>query len=254
MPPKHSKIDVSIVIPAYKEAQRIGATLDELGRYLKSADSLRAKEIEVIVVSADSADNTHEIVTAKARLFKHLELIKSGPKVGKGRDVKVGMLAARGEVVLFFDADLATPLQHIEQFLKLMDGGAQIVIATRGIRRPGNDILRETVSFVGNVLYRLLGGVWLEDSQCGFKMFSSQAAKICFSRLQLTGWGFDMEVLSIAKAQNIPITPVHIDDWHPVDGGSFDESILSNSFKAAAELLQIFWRRLSGSYRRRTPG
>jgi len=243
------KVDLSIVIPAYREERRIGKTLDQLSVFLKEDAFFRHKNVEVIVVSADAPDKTHDIVRDKSKLFSSFSFVTPGPRVGKGRDVKAGVLKANGKAVLYMDADLATPLIHIEPFYKLYEQGADVIIATRGIKRHGETALRMTISKAGNILYRLASGVWVEDSQCGFKMFSARAAKICFQKLKITGWGFDMELLTTAKMNHIAITPVRIHDWRPVPYGTFGESIMANSLHTFSDLLMIFGRRLNGYYK-----
>ena len=109
----NSQPELTIVIPAYKEEKRIGRTLDELAIFLRNDQLLKTIAVEVLVVSADSADKTHEIVISKNNKFDMLTLLKPGPKVGKGRDVQLGMLRAKGKVVIFMDADLATPLSYL---------------------------------------------------------------------------------------------------------------------------------------------
>jgi dolichyl-phosphate beta-glucosyltransferase len=242
-------IDLSIVIPAYREEKRIGKTLDQLALYINTSAYLQKINVEVIVVSADSADKTHKIVTEKSKDFSNFIFIKPGSRVGKGRDVKAGVLAAGGAAVLFMDADLATPLWHIEQFYQIYQKGADVVVATRGIHRDQNDLGRAILSTMGNFLYRIAGGIWIEDSQCGFKLFSAQAADACFQKLTILGWGFDMEVLAAAKANCLTIQAVHIDDWKAIPGGSFEDSIARNVLHALVDLFVIFSRRISGQYK-----
>ncbi|HUC89426.1 MAG TPA: glycosyltransferase [Patescibacteria group bacterium] len=241
--------DLSIVIPAYHEEHRIGRTLEELASFLKHDGFFAQKEVEVIVVTADTADRTQEIVAAKQTLFTRFELLKPGPKVGKGRDVQVGMLKATGKAILYMDADLATPLHHLEEFYKFYELGTDVIVATRGIRRHGSSKLRIVISTVGNVLFRLAGGVWIEDSQCGFKMFSAAAAQQCFTKLKIMGWGFDMEILTIAKINHLSVKPVRVDDWESVPNGTFERRFIRNNLGALSDLAVIFSRRLRGYYK-----
>jgi dolichyl-phosphate beta-glucosyltransferase len=241
--------DLSIVIPAYREAKRIGQSLDNLAGFMTDNAVMQPLNVEIIVVSADSDDDTHAIVHTKASKFKQLRLLTPGPKVGKGRDVRVGMLAAKGKAVLFMDADLATPLEHIVSFYQLYLSGCDIVAATRNLRRHHPQLWRRVLSVTGNILFRILCGTYTEDSQCGFKLFSRKAARLCFSRLTINGWGFDMEVLTIASIHGLSITNVRIDDWKSVPGGSFTDSILKNMTVSLAELLYISYGRISGRYK-----
>ncbi len=240
--------DLTILIPAFREEKRIGLTLNELSRYLKTEKALKDLAVEVLVVAADSQDRTKEIVLSKKRLFKNLQLLEPGPPVGKGRDVKYGMVRAKGKTVLFFDADLATPLHHINKFLKLIEGGTDIVIGVRNLNKHHPNPMRRLISITGNVLFKISGGVWVDDSQCGFKMFKKEVSKVCFSKQTIDGWGFDMEILAIAKANNFSITQVVINDWVSVEGGSFEERIMHNSLVSLKELGHIFINRIKGYY------
>jgi dolichyl-phosphate beta-glucosyltransferase len=244
-----SRPDLSIVIPAYREAKRIGKTLDELATYIKTDKTFKDKQIEVLVVSADAPDKTHEIVEAKRKKFSNLSLLRPGPKVGKGRDVQFGMLRAKGRTVVFMDADLATPLRHLPKFYKASTQGADVIIGTRNLRKHHPNFLRRLVSNGGNLIFRFAGGVWVEDSQCGFKMFSHEAAQLCFSRLTIMGWGFDMEVLAIARTNELKIVSYRIEDWTSIPEGTFAESVIKNSLVSLKELAYILVKRLSGAYK-----
>lgn len=241
--------DLTIVIPAYAEEKRIGHTLDELATFLQRDSFFKDKDVAVMVVAADAPDKTDEVVAAKAKLFKRLELLKPGPKVGKGRDVQFGMLRAHGKAILYMDADLATPLSHLEGFYKLYEQGADVVIATRDVGKHRHNKKRALISTLGNVLFRLFGGVWLEDSQCGFKLFSASASQLCFSKLKIMGWGFDMEILTAAQTNHLSIVPIRVNDWKPVQDGTYEDSVITNSLGALYDLAFICARRLRGYYK-----
>jgi dolichyl-phosphate beta-glucosyltransferase len=249
MKPTNQQPDLTILIPAYHEEKRIGKTLDKLSAFLNNEKTLKDKQIEVIVVAADSTDNTHSAVLEKKDKFQNLKLLKPGPRVGKGRDVQYGMLRAKGKAIIFMDADLATPLKYITSFYAAFTRGADIVIAVRNLRRHHPSIVRTVVSNSGNILFRLAGGVWVEDSQCGFKLFSQKAAKLCFSKLRILGWGFDMEALAIARVNKIKIQSERVDDWVSVPGGTFVNGTVKNSAISLYELALIAGRRVKGNYR-----
>jgi dolichyl-phosphate beta-glucosyltransferase len=244
-----SQPDLSIVMPAYREALRIGSSLDQLSDFLRQEKFFQKKNIEVIVVAADAPDNTHEVVLSKKGLFIDFKLLKPGSKVGKGRDVRYGMLRAHGKAIIFMDADLATPLYNLIDFYKAYEHGEDIVVGVRNLHKHHPSIMRRIISSTGNILFRIAGGVWLEDSQCGFKLFSYDAAQICFSKLKIMGWGFDMEVLAIAKANNLSIKPIRINDWVSIPGGTFATDMLGSSIQSLKELGCIAYRRVMGSYR-----
>jgi dolichyl-phosphate beta-glucosyltransferase len=244
-----SQPDLSIVIPALNEEKRIGETLDNLNRFLKTDKTLKKIECEVIVVSADGHDKTHKVANKHGAKIKNFSLLLPGRRVGKGRDVKYGMLRANGKYVLFMDADTATPLHHIPQFYKQAISGYDIVVATRNLKKHHSYLPRRMLSILGNTAYRILGGVWIEDSQCGFKLFSKSATKTCFKRQTILRWGFDMEILTIAKIHHLKMKCVRINDWKPVAGGPFDSShTIMNAIETLHELIAIARNRLLRKY------
>lgn len=240
--------DLTIVIPAYHEEKRIGKTLDELAYYLKSDKDMRNKVIEVIVSAADTTDKTHEVVLSKQNQFSDLRLLRPGSKLGKGRDVQYGMLRARGKAVMFMDADLATPLRHLQVFYRAYQQGSDVVIATRNLHKHHPNYLRRLLSNVGNFLFKIASGVWIEDTQCGFKLFSNEAAQLCFHKLTILDWGFDMEVLAIAKANKLQIKTIRVNDWRHVSNGTFELNILTNFANSFADLMKISAKRIHKDY------
>jgi dolichyl-phosphate beta-glucosyltransferase len=255
MKPKPKNIDLSIVIPALNEGKRLGKSLDELRNFLKKNDIMKNLVCEVLVVSADSNDDTHAVAMRHGKLIDNFDLLLPGKRVGKGRDVKYGMLRAKGNYVLFMDADLATPLRHLPEFLSQIQQGYDVVFATRNLRKHHSNLIRRSLSNAGNLAFRLLGGVWTEDSQCGFKMFTASASKICFGKQTINGWGFDMEVLTIANTQHLNIKPIRIDDWKDVAGGTFKaSSIIFNALFTLKDLLHIVKNRLGGAYGNKDSG
>ncbi len=245
------KPDLSIVIPAYCEERRIGATLRELATYLKHDPFCQHKIIEVLVVAADAPDKTHQIVTDQQPLFDDLKLLKPGPKVGKGRDVQYGMLRASGAAVLFMDADLATPLHHIEYFHEAIQQGNDMVIGTRNLLAYRANALRNTFSYVGNLLYQVFSTIHVEDTQCGFKMFSHQACSACFSKLTILGWDFDVELLAIAKVNGLSIKSRRIDDWVDQPFSTHTDRPLRIAFRTTTDFLRVAGNLLRGTYKTR---
>jgi dolichyl-phosphate beta-glucosyltransferase len=147
------------------------------------------------------------------------------------------------------DADMATPLKHIKEFYDLYLQNNEVIIATRDFLRYRHNPFRIAVSRLGNIIFQLAGGVWVEDSQCGFKMFSARAARICFGHLTITGWGFDMEILTAARANKFPITSVRIHDWEAIPEGVFEDNVIANTARSFVDLGLIFTRRMRGYYR-----
>lgn len=240
-----TKPKLSIVIPAYQEAGRIEDTLESLANYLKKHNKIA---VEVVVVVADSPDGTAQLAAAKADRFKNFRLIASGPKVGKGRDVRTGMLAAKGEYRLFMDADLATPLHYIEDVLDGMRQDAEVMIAVRDLNSSHTG-LRKLVSSMGNWLVQLLLLPGIHDTQCGFKAFSAEATEELFRRQTILGWGFDMEILGVARMLKYDIHQIPTPDWSDQPNGTFEGQVSSAALETLGELLSIVWKRWTGYYR-----
>jgi glycosyltransferase involved in cell wall biosynthesis len=244
---KSKQVDLSIVIPAYCEEKRIGKTLDKLAIFLKHDSYFGHKAVEVIVVAANAPDRTEDIILSKQHLFKLLKIIKPKVRVGKGRDVRLGMMHATGEIIVFMDADLATPLHHLEKFYKACDEN-DIVIGTRNLLKYRPNFIRRIFAIVGNVLFRLVSGIWIEDSQCGFKMFKRKAARKCFFNLTILGWGFDMEVLAIARTNRMKIKYYRINDWKDIPGSTFTDGLFKTSLHSLRDLAHIKIKLLKDSY------
>lgn len=242
--------DLSIVVLAYQEEARIGASLIELSAHLTRTGR---RGVEVVVVAASrpdgTSDRTRQVVEAKQPLFDDLRVVVPGTMAGKGRDAKFGMLAARGRHRIFMDADLATPLHHLDTSLELLEAGHDAVIGVRDLTSSHRG-LRKVISKVGNLLVQaiLLPGV--SDSQCGFKLFTATAADQVFARQTIDGWGFDMEVLAIARTLGCRIATHEVPDWTDVAGGTFSDAALTGALRTLQDLLVIKWRVVRGNYRR----
>ncbi|TAK89689.1 glycosyltransferase [Patescibacteria group bacterium] len=235
----------SIIVPAYQEAARIESTLDQLAGYLKQHNQVQT---EVVVVVADSPDGTATLARAKASLFASLRVVEPGTKVGKGRDVRVGIYEAVGEHKLFMDADLATPLHHLEPAWRALEQGADVVIAVRNLTSSHTG-LRRLVSGLGNALVRLFLLPGYKDTQCGFKGFTAAAGEQLFSRQTILGWGFDMEILTIARQLKLKVVQLPISDWSDKPNGTFEDQVSSAAIETLGEMFTIWWQRLRGRYR-----
>lgn len=238
----------SLVVPAYREEAMIKRSLKSIYDYFAEHDMLET--VELVVVTADSPDKTQSIVAQEIAMFPHHQHVQPGPKVGKGRDVKVGVLAARGQSVIFCDADLATPLYHIQPMLEQLENGVDVVIGYRNLHTIHQG-LRYYVSNVSNTIIQLVLLPGIKDSQCGFKGFRSAAVKTIFARVTIMRWGFDMEVIKIAKEQKMKIVVQHIDDWKDpkLENALAGESTIRVTFKTLVELWQIRIRSWKGLYK-----
>jgi dolichyl-phosphate beta-glucosyltransferase len=202
---------LSLVIPAYAEAEYLPRTLSELRRYLTAQGLLHSTE--VIVVTANAPDETQALARRALRQFPNAHHLEPGAKIGKGRDVRHGMLAARGQVVLFMDADLATPLRHITRALAAIEAGGDVVIGCRALSRAHGVRSRSLASRLSNRLIRALLLPGLRDTQCGFKAFRQELVPELFGPLETMGWGFDFELLARARKLGHRIVELPIHDW-----------------------------------------
>lgn len=236
---------LSLIIPALREEQLIASTLQTVASYLKQHDMLDSTE--VIVVAADGGDKTAEIAKANATIFKHFRLITPGKPVGKGRDVKLGMQQAVGDYWVFTDADLATPIKHLEEMLQRLEGGADLVIGVRDIKSMHEGLARSLSSRFSNMLIRVMAVAGISDTQCGFKGFTKEVGEQLFDLQTTKGWGFDIELLAIAQRRKYKIVPQKIDDWSDPKGdqGLSGDSQLGAMIRTLRELVQIrinIWR------------
>ena len=203
--------DLAVVIPAYNEALRIEATLRDISSYLRSSPW----DWEVRVVDDGSQDRTADIVASVARDETRIRL-QQEPHRGKGGAVTAGLLAATARHRFLCDADLSMPIAEIARFMPPALGGADVAIGSRegaGARRVGEPWLRHIAGRAFNTLVRLMMIDGIQDTQCGFKMFTAEAVESIFPRVQVEGWAFDIEVLYIAKLHGLRIREVPI-EWH----------------------------------------
>ena len=193
--------DVSIVIPAYAEEQRIGRAVRELRRLAADFPHLG----EVLVVVEPSGDRTVEAARAAVGGDPLVTIVENPDHRGKGFSVRTGMLRASGNIVFFMDADLSVPLAHVAPFVAHLDAHPDTAVVIGNRRHPGSVItrrqhpLRERAGRLFNHAVRALGLSASKDTQCGFKAFRRAAAQRIFSRAQIDGFAFDTEVLLLAR-------------------------------------------------------
>lgn len=243
------KAALSIIIPALNEEKRIGQTLDTLAYFLRTDPYFKIMKVEVLVVAADPIDKTHDIVRSKIHAFDDLKLLEPGRPVGKGRDVQYGMLRAQGKVTMFMDADLATPLHHMQPFYESVQSGADIVIGVRDLKHYRTSRLRNQLAYTGNWIYQVLSGVHVTDTQCGFKMFAKTTGDELFGRLTVLGWDFDLELLSIAAVRGLRVQPLPIQDWQDQPHSTYKSNPMQYALRIGGSFLKISFCRLIGMYR-----
>ncbi len=237
---------LSIVIPAYNEAERIPQTLIDMDKRLASVDF----SYEILVVNDGSTDNTSTIVKNMAKMVKNLKLIDIKNNGGKGGTVRQGMLLATGTVRLFTDADNSTSIDQFEKMMPLFKEGADVVIGSRAMSGaqldPPEPWYRRIPGKVGNLIFQTVLGLWgIWDTQCGFKAFTGEAAEKIFTISTIGGWGFDVEILALAKRMGYKIKeiPVH---WVNDTRSHVKASAYLN---VLGETCIIRWRLWRGQYR-----
>ena len=243
-----SNINLSIIIPIYNEERVLDATLTELEFYLAEMGMLDTTEV-VCAVTSDGDDHSHEIAQLHSPNFAHCQVLDLGGRLGKGKTVAEGMMAAKGKYRIFTDADLATPAHHIPYMLELLEVGNEVVIGVRNLRVMHESLVRRVSSVVSNAIIQFLAAPGIKDTQCGFKRFSSEATQRIFSQQQVTGWGFDFEVIAMARRFRYKIGVMKIDDWSDPkgDAGLVGDSQLGAMLKTLRELAVVrknVWRGL----------
>lgn len=207
--------------------------------------------LEILVVDDGSGDRTAALVQQFQATHPGIRLIQNPGNRGKGYSVRHGVLEAHGDWVLFTDADLSAPIEELDKLLATArERGASIVIGSRALDRSlitvHQSLFRESAGRIFNLLMRLATGLPFADTQCGFKLFEGRAAREVFHRLQIERWGFDAEVLFIArklgyKAVEVPVR------WSHSEGTKV--SMFRDSVHMFLDLLRIRWYHLKGCYR-----
>jgi dolichyl-phosphate beta-glucosyltransferase len=235
----------SIVIPAYNESARLGGTLDKVLAYVHT----RGWSAEVIVVNDGSRDNTEEIARQFANKDPIMRVVNNPGNRGKGYSVRNGMLHARGQIVLFSDADLSSPIEESSKLIEALEAGADIAIGSRWLRAETQiqrqPLHRQIFGRIFNLLLRLTLGLQFKDTQCGFKAFKQHTVQAIFPLQKIERWGFDPEILFLArkfgfKVEEIPVTWGH-------SGGTRINPLIDGS-RMFMEMLHIRWNDLREKY------
>jgi len=238
---------LSVVIPAYNEEERIGQTLAAVYTYL----ARYAYTWEVLVVLDGVTDNTLAVVEAFGRNKEGIRWIDRSENKGKGYTVRQGMLAARGDIRLFTDADNSTDMAHFDQMKPLFDQGAHVVICSRDAKDAAGarqsipqPFIKRFLGNAGNLFIQLMvvPGIW--DTRCGFKAFSSEAAERIFSAAQINGFSFDDEALALARRFGYEIKVIAA-NWLDAEGTHVSKL---DYIKNIWEAIKIRWNLLTGVY------
>ena len=196
---------LSVVIPAYNEERRLPPTLERVRAYLGAGPLSH----EIVVVDDGSRDSTSEVARAQGAV-----VVRNDGNRGKGYAARRGMLLARGRRRLMTDADLSTPIEDLPRLMARLDEGFDVAIASRAL--PGSNVevrqsaSREAIGRVFNLCVRVLAVPGLHDTQCGFKLFTAEAAEAAFAPLRLDGFSFDVEALFVARRRGFRIAEVPV--------------------------------------------
>jgi glycosyltransferase involved in cell wall biosynthesis len=236
----------SIIVPAYNEAERIGASLERMLAFITESKW----SAEIIVVNDGSRDNTAAVVNECTRRHPIVRLIENQENRGKGYTVRNGMMNASGQVVLFTDADLSSPIEEAVKLFSVIESGeADVAIGSRYLQSQlqtrKQPMHRRMMGRAFNLALRAILGLSYVDTQCGFKAFSRKAANAIFANMKIEGWGFDPEILFLAKRYGLRVREVPVSWAH--DHRSKINPIRDGA-SMFAELLRIRVNSLGGKY------
>jgi dolichyl-phosphate beta-glucosyltransferase len=234
---------LSLIVPAYNEESRLPATLTRISDALTA----RGAPYEVLVVVNGSTDRTEDVVKAAAEVDPNIRLIVT-PLPGKGRAVRIGVAEARGERIVFADADLSTPIDEVIGLTDQLDDRHQVVIASRegsGARRVGEPYVRHLMGRVFNLLVQVMAVRGIQDTQCGFKAFTRACARDVFSRQRIVGFGFDVEVLFVARKLGYCIKEVPV-TWEYAASSRVDP--LKDTIRMFRDVIRVRVNALRGEY------
>ena|SRR6266567_2501145 len=235
----------SIIIPAYNEGARLGTTLDRVLNYVAA----QRWDAEVIVVNDGSRDQTPDLVRSYAQTHPAPRLLENPGNRGKGYSVRNGMLHAAGEILLFSDADLSSPIEEAIKLFAAIRSGADIAIGSRWLQPElqahRQSVLRQFYGRIFNLALRILLGLNFKDTQCGFKAFTRKAAQTIFPLQEIERWGFDPELLYLARRSGLKVKEVAV-VWSHSEGTRINP--LRDGLRMFAEVLKIRWNALMGKY------
>jgi glycosyltransferase involved in cell wall biosynthesis len=239
-------VEISVIIPAYNEGRRIASSLMEIKRHFGKLQ----RAFEIVVVDDGSSDDTVSIVQAAADNNPVLRLVRNDRNRGKGYSVRHGVLESHGKLVLFSDADLSAPIEESAKLLEAIEQrGLDVAIGSRALNRQligaRQPWLREQSGKVFNACVRLILGLPYVDTQCGFKAFRREAVLPIFQRQCVFGFGFDPELLYVARLHGLKVGEVAV-QWNHVPGSKV--SFLSDSIHMFCDLIRIRWNHLRGKY------
>ena len=238
---------LSVVIPAYNEASRVGNSLEKVRVFLES----KPYSTELIAVDDGSNDHTPEMLREAAARIPSMRILRNEPNRGKGYSVRRGVLEARGEFVLFTDADLSAPIEETDKLLAaLTSAGTDAAVGSRALERELIGIhqpwLREFSGRGFNLLVRLFTGLKIRDTQCGLKLFRRNTTRLAFELQRIAEFGFDPELLFLIERIGGKIVEVPV-RWN--DNPATKVHFLRDATRMFLDLFAIRWRAATGQYR-----
>jgi len=239
-------IDISIIVPAYNEEQRLPPTLERLHAFL----STQPMRYEILVVDDGSKDQTCKVVEEHAARIPHLRLVRQLPNKGKGAAVRLGMLSAKGQIRVMCDADCSMPPEQLPRLLApIIACEAQIAIGSRYAEGAKTDVkqpfYRVLWSRLANKVIQRSLVPGIRDTQCGFKAFTAETARDLFRRAKIDGWAFDLEILALARRRDYSIAEVGV-EWK--DDNRSRINPLKDMWKVIKEAIVIRRNLKSGVY------
>jgi len=237
--------ELSIVIPSFNEEKRLPATLERIAAYVKAS----GRNTEVIVVDDGSTDGTVQVAESFRGANENLRVVSNGRNRGKGYSVRHGSLEARGEIVLFTDADLSAPIEEADKLLAKM-GEYDVAIGSRAVNRDLIEVheskFREFAGIVFNRIVRIILRLPFVDTQCGFKAFRREKCKIIFEQQTIERFGFDPELLYLARHHGLRTVEVAVRWAH---SPATKINMWRDSLQMFLDVLRIRWNGVLGRYR-----
>lgn len=239
--------ELSIVIPSYNEELRLPATLERIAEYLPTL-GLRT---EVLVVDDGSRDRTAVVAESFRGKLSGLRVLANETNRGKGYSVRHGMLEARGDIVLFTDADLSAPIEESDKLIGALKNGYDVAIGSRAMDRSlistHESIFREFAGIIFNKIVRIMLRLSFVDTQCGFKAFKRERCQIIFEQQRIEGFGFDPELLYLARHHGLRSIEIPVRWGH---SPATKVSMLRDSLKMFVDIFAIRWNAIKGRYPR----
>jgi dolichyl-phosphate beta-glucosyltransferase len=235
----------SLIFPAYNESARLAPTLETVLSYV----SQQHWQAEIIVVDDGSTDRTADIVREYTRRNPIVRLVQNPGNRGKGYSVRNGMLNAQGDVLLFSDADLSSPISEAPKLLTAIENGADLAIGSRwlnsAVQTQRQSLVRQLFGRIYNLLLRVVLGLDYKDTQCGFKAFTRDAARLIFSAQKIDRWGFDPELLFLARTYSLRVCEIPV-EWAHVGASKVNPVV--DGLRMFREMLSIRWNSMTGKY------